>query len=126
MAIEKSASVTVTSGSADAYGSWVELIASVVTDSEWIHFRMGMVAHSTFRLINYFDLGTGTVGNEVVSHPAIPLQNSRAAGSTSFEHYYGVSLPIKFTAGDRISVRVADPGAALAYVVHLQLFNSVL
>lgn len=107
---------TVTSGSANTKGSWVELVASTAFDADQLLITLGQSNAICSGLV---DVAIGASGSE-----QIIVANILCAGSprmaTSFH------LPLGVPAGSRIAARVADTDGAQAFQVRVNLIRAGL
>ena len=115
--------VRVTVGNApDTYGSWVELIASLATESTWVTLNI-VSGTGSIDPIAEIDIGLGGAGSEVVLIDKIVYHqffNFNVDGGS----YHLQSFPIKIPAGSRIAARGRDSVTGTTfYDVALTAYN---
>lgn len=108
--LASSRGTSLTSGSANTKGSWVELEASCPFDVDgfWVSFF-----NVTSRGRQFVDIGIGAAASEVVLVPNVPFVGAVDATLGSFY------VPIRIAAGERISAR--SQGAGASYVADIAL-----
>ena len=128
MALEKAATVSpVSSGTGFTKGAWVEVISSVVTQSQWVMIQLSTAAAlQSFRHMR-FDLGIGLAASEVAKIEDFALF-AASAGTTAFtSQFLGYSFSFQVSVGDRIAVRVADDAASAdTWKIQVTFLNAVL
>ena len=121
------------SGSANTFGSWVEIDASTSADS-WICGFTCVSDEDGTRLTAVIEIGTGVGASEVTKIRVSKRYNSCYAydgggGSVAlfeFNLEYNLPIPIKVAAGTRIAVQMADSKAgAVNYLVGLQYYQGL-
>lgn len=102
-------------------GAWTELIASVAQNTTFALFFVAPQA--THHNDHYMDVAIGGAGSEVALLNDFYLGCSTNGGDFN-DVYFAFSLPLKFTLGDRISVRFKDGlGAPITYRVSIRIFE---
>jgi hypothetical protein len=102
-------------GAAHTKGDYTELLAATSFRAINIECTIGPAAAAN----NYFyDISTGTAGNEVVLLPNLWISSGTATGFTS------VVIPIEVPAGVRLSARAQATGAAAAPRILCHLYGT--
>jgi hypothetical protein len=105
---QSSGAVVVSSGGLDAYGTWVELIASLNVPAVWLCMSVfGLRGNDRAE----FDLGVGAVDLEV---PVMKdLGWFKTLNDSGVAYSMGSYYPIEIAAGSRLAVRVKDDDATI-------------
>ena len=98
--------VQVTSSTADAYGSWTEMIASTDYAGTWVTISV-VSNQAAVGLDNRFDVAIGSGGSEVafITEMTYRFQRSGANGGTQ---QMDISFPFTIPSGSRIAIRNKD------------------
>ncbi len=102
--------------------AWTELVASAVRDTNWAQLFIAPIA--THSGNHYLDLAIGASGSEAIILRDFYLGTSSNGGDYN-DVYFALSLPLKFTTGDRISARYKDEasGFAVTYKTEIRIFD---
>jgi hypothetical protein len=108
-----SGTVITASATANAKGSWTQLVASTPFAASGIFVRVGDEANASTRYL--IDIGIGSTGNEIV---LIPDLHNSVQSSFGFNIYF---FPLEIPAGVRLSARVASSRASdtVSIVIYL-------
>jgi hypothetical protein len=109
----KGTSVT---GGHNAYGSWVQLVASTAIDACLMCVRIWPTSNSSFR--TFTSIGVGSGGNEVAIASDL-YASSSTAGSNYTEYWFPCSIP----AGSRISAQCCQSATTDANNVTVILYD---
>lgn len=104
-------------GSANAKGSWVQIVSSTTDATDLMVVQLAMDSGSGGGQCFLVDIGMGGVGSEVVIVPNLLLDCSRGIGQNGFT----LALPIEIPSGVRISARCQEPGGAGSRSVNVGL-----
>ena len=112
----------VSNSSAGVKGPWIELIASVAADSNWVVIHIFQTNPGNVAAHAFFDIGVGASSSEVAKINNLAIS---AAGGSDFNEagqtYY---FPWKFSTGDRLAARIADTASSENdYGIQIRLFS---
>jgi hypothetical protein len=107
---------TVTGGSANVKGSYVEMVAAAAFDVSGILLTVNIGSSGNSYLL---DIATGAAASEQNIVPNFPVQSFRVGGNLDVAIY----IPVKIVKGSRIALRVQSTGGAVSLQCSMNLLG---